>query len=114
MISDLGGAYLSAYSASKGAILAVTRTLAHELRDTTVTVNCVIPGAIKVEKEPEGIDERVISWQTVPRRLLASDLVAMMCLLLSRWGAGITAQALTIDGGLVHPLASPETQRDMA
>ncbi len=107
---DLGGACLTAYAASKGAVLGVTQSLAHELKGTGITVNCVIPGAIRVEKEAAGIDETVIEWQSIPRRLEPSDLVATICLLLSRWGGGITSQSITIDGGIVHSLATPGRQ----
>lgn len=110
VISELGGGCLTAYAASKGAILGVTRSLAHELKGTGITVNCIIPGAIRVEKEAGGSDQTLIAWQSVPRRLEPDDLLGMTCLLLSRFGGGISAQAITIDGGIVHPLASPEIQ----
>lgn len=110
IISEVGGACLSAYSASKGALIGLTRSLAHELRGSNVTVNCAILGAIQVEKEPEGIDERVISWQSIPRRITPDDLLGTYCLLLSKWGGAINGQTLTIDGGILHSLATPETQ----
>ncbi|HWL52404.1 MAG TPA: SDR family NAD(P)-dependent oxidoreductase [Chthoniobacteraceae bacterium] len=110
VLFDMGGACVSAYTASKGAILGVTRSLAHELKGSGVTVNCIIPGAIRVEKETGGNDDNLINWQSVPRRLEPDDLLGATCLLLSRWGGGITGQAITIDGGIVHPLAAPEQQ----
>ena len=110
VMSELGGANLSAYSASKGAIVSLTRSLAHELKSSDITVNCLLPGAICVEKEPVGADEILISWQSVPRRLTPADLAAPICLLLSRWGSAIDGQVITVDGGILHPLASPEVQ----
>jgi len=110
VISELGGACLSAYAASKGALLGLTRSLAHELQGTNVTVNCIIPGAIHVEKEKGENDEKLIAWQSVPRRLEAADLVGLTALLLSEWGGGITGQAITVDGGIVHPLATAAVQ----
>jgi len=110
VISEIGGACLTAYAASKGAVLGVTRSLAHELQGTNITVNCTIPGAIRVEKEPDGVDEKLIGWQTIPRRLTPDDLLGLTCFLLSKWGGGITGQAITVDGGILHPLASPEVQ----
>jgi 3-oxoacyl-[acyl-carrier protein] reductase len=110
---EMGGSFTTAYNASKGALQGLTYSLAHELKHTGVTVNCLVPGAILVEKEnATDISNQLISnWQTVGRRLLPADMLAPLCLLLSESGGGITGQAWTIDGGLLHPLADPDGQR---
>jgi NAD(P)-dependent dehydrogenase (short-subunit alcohol dehydrogenase family) len=112
VMAELGGANLTAYAASKGALAAVTRALAHELKGTSITVNCVMPGAIQVEKEQASVasNGRLIDWQTLPRRLTPHDLFGLLALLLSEAGAAITGQAITVDGGLLHPIADPRCQ----
>lgn len=113
IMADLGGSYLTAYNTSKGALHALTRSLAHELKHSGITVNCIVPGAISVEKEsgtPES-HARLIGWQSVERRLEPADLLGAICLFLSRAGGGISGQSLTIDGGLIHPLADPTGQK---
>lgn len=112
ILSDLGGACLTAYSASKGALVALTGALAHELQSTPITVNCVIPGAILVEKEAASpaIHQQLMDWQSVRRRLVPDDLCGLIGLLLSESGSGICGQSIVVDGGLLHPLASPGFQ----
>lgn len=112
VMSDLGAAYLTAYGASKGALLSITRALSHELKGSGITVNAVVPGAILVEKEnlSEEQANAVIGWQSVGRRLVPADLLGILGLLLSSAGSGISGHSVTVDGGLLHSLADPATQ----
>jgi len=114
---DLGTALLSAYVASKGAVVGLTRALAHELGPHGITVNCIEPGAIQVEKEATmytADTERIIlAAQSLKRRLTPKDLGGTVCLLLSNAGVAINGQCIAVNGGLVHPMAAGSLQECM-
>jgi 3-oxoacyl-[acyl-carrier protein] reductase len=96
------------YVASKGAIVAMTRALAREVGPSGVRVNAVAPGAIRTElelevdgHEAEG-DRMAATFQSIPRRVVADDLVGTFVYLASDESSAVTGQTLAVDGGWVH------------
>lgn len=94
------------YTASKAALLGVTRTLARELGADDVRVNTIVIGAIKTPEESsygpsEETDRRVLEAQALKRRGVVEDVAAAVAFLCSDDAAFITGQALTVDGGWV-------------
>ena len=87
-----GATRLLHYVASKGAILAMTRSLARELGPQRVTVNAVAPGLIEGEATSGVPAARWNEYRT--RRALAHDQTPADV-------AGITGQTLAVDGGMV-------------
>ncbi len=114
---EIGTALLSAYVASKGALVGLARSLAHELGPDGITVNCIEPGAIDVEKNAEQYTDEtrrlVLAGQSLQRSLEPGDLLGLICLLLSDASQAISGQVIGVDGGCVHPWAAPSTQEHM-
>ena len=91
------------YSASKAALIGMTRTVARELASRKVTVNCVAPGFIASEMTAAlgpALEEEV--KKRVPaKRLGTPEEVADSVLFLAAPASGfITGQCLVVDGGL--------------
>ncbi|MCU1237903.1 MAG: short-chain dehydrogenase/reductase [Candidatus Solibacter sp.] len=101
----LGMNPMSHYVTSKGGVIGLTRSLAREMGEHNIHINCITPGAIKTEAEAKVVtDEQakaMMAAQSLRRRLLPLD-VARVCLFLSsELSDGMTGQSLNVDGGWV-------------
>jgi 3-oxoacyl-[acyl-carrier protein] reductase len=101
----LGVALLSHYVASKGGVIGLTRSVAREMGEHNIHINCITPGAIKVEAEAKVVTEEqvrsMVASQCLQRRILPLD-IARVCLFLStELSDGMTGQTLNVDGGWV-------------
>jgi 3-oxoacyl-[acyl-carrier protein] reductase len=101
----LGMALLTHYVASKGGVIGLTRSLAREMGEFNIHVNCITPGAIKVEAEAKVVTaEQVQAWmasQCLQRRILPIDIARVCLFLSSELSDGMTGQTLNVDGGWV-------------
>lgn len=95
------------YTASKAAILGITRALAREMGPDGVRINAVMPGAIRTEQEVEmspdadAAAKSIIPLQSLQRRGFADDLAGAFAFLASDDAAFITGQIICVDGGWV-------------
>jgi 2-deoxy-D-gluconate 3-dehydrogenase len=104
-IAGLGGdPELSAYSATKGAVIAFTRALAVEWARHNVTVNCIAPGYIRTDLNKQALDDPKLGpkmVQRIPLRRVGQPeefgpLVAYMA---SDLAAFMTGSIIVFDGG---------------
>ena len=95
------------YSASKAAIIGLTRSLAREIGADGVRINSVMPGAIRTEHEvslaadPKPVDDLILPLQSLKRRGFPIDLAGAFVFLASEDAAFITGQVINVDGGWV-------------
>lgn len=90
------------YSASKGGLVSLTRTLALELARFGVNVNGVAPGLIDTpltQGLPDHVRERIIKSQPTGKMGSTDDVAAAVCFLASDRASFITGQILHVDGG---------------
>ncbi|MEO8372307.1 MAG: SDR family NAD(P)-dependent oxidoreductase [Candidatus Solibacter sp.] len=101
----VGMAMLSHYVASKGGVIGLTRSVAREMGEHNIHVNCITPGAIKTAAEAKVLSEEqareIMALQCLKRRMMPLD-IAKVCLFLSaEMSDGMTGQVLNVDGGWV-------------
>jgi NAD(P)-dependent dehydrogenase (short-subunit alcohol dehydrogenase family) len=99
-----GAPRLLHYVASKGAIIAMTRSLARELGADGVAVNAIAPGLTIVEATDYVPAERhrlYVENRAMPRRQMPEDVVGAVLFLLSDEAAFVTGQLLPVNGGFV-------------
>lgn len=101
-----GAPNLMAYVASKGAIIAMTRSLARELGPDNITVNAIAPGLVLVEATayvPEARHRLYTEQRAIQRPQLPEDVSGAVVFALSNLARFITGQTLPVNGGFVMP-----------
>lgn len=103
------------YAASKGAVIALTKTAAQQLGRHNITVNAVCPGVVKtaivaemmrIDAEKQGItvedaEKRFIAGIPLRRANEPDDIADMIVFLASPGARNVTGQSLNVDGGLI-------------
>lgn len=105
MLSIFGSPYAPAYSASKGGIVQLTKSMATAWAADAIQVNAILPGWIDTELTQQarqavcGLDERVIARTPAGKWGCADDLAGVAVFLASSASDFITGAAIPVDGG---------------
>lgn len=98
---------LSHYTASKGAVIALTRCHGRELGDKNIQVNAITPGLTESEglAANSGFDMArgpTVASRSIKREMLPEDLLGSLLYLASSDSNFVTGQTLNVDGGKVN------------
>ncbi|MBS0419076.1 MAG: 3-oxoacyl-ACP reductase FabG [Proteobacteria bacterium] len=90
------------YAAAKGALNAATKSLALEVASRGITVNAVAPGIITTPMSKSAFDDEAIARLVPMKRAgLPEEVAGLVAYLTSEEAAYVTAQVLSINGGMI-------------
>ncbi|MBA3066508.1 3-oxoacyl-[acyl-carrier-protein] reductase [bacterium] len=104
IIGQMGNAGQANYAASKGGIIALTKTLAKEFASRGVRANAVAPGFISTamtDKLTDDVKGKMLEAIPLGRLGEPADVANLVSFLCSDESAYITGQVVRIDGGMV-------------
>jgi 3-oxoacyl-[acyl-carrier protein] reductase len=103
VVAESGNPGQVIYSASKAALLGMTRTLAREYASRGITVNAVAPGFIETDMTSDLSDsakQAIIDQTPVGRIGRADEVAAAVVFLASEEASYITGQVVRVNGGM--------------
>ena len=104
MWGEVGASCESHYAASKGAVIALSKSLAKELGPSGIRVNCVSPGVIETDMTaglgPETLGA-LAEEAPLGRNGRPEDVAQAILYLCSEASAFVTGQVLSVNGGFV-------------
>ncbi|WP_460448165.1 SDR family NAD(P)-dependent oxidoreductase [Alsobacter sp. SYSU BS001988] len=102
----VGQGGMAAYTASKSAVLGLTRSLARDFGPYNIRVNAIAPGWIMTQRQidlwltPEG-EKELMDRQCLKRKLVPDDIARVAVFMASEEASACTNQHYVVDGGWV-------------
>jgi len=103
VVGEMGNSGQAAYSASKGALIALTKTVARELASRNVRVNAVAPGFIDTpmtQALPEAAKTKLFEAIPLARLGTPQDIADCVAWLSSDKASYVTGAVIRVNGGM--------------
>lgn len=103
VVGQMGNAGQANYSASKGGVIALTKTCAREFSSRNILVNAIAPGFIRTamtDALPEEAKKRLAEQIPLQRLGEANDVAKAALFLCSEDSSYITGQVIAVNGGM--------------
>ena len=111
VVQDVGMAGMAVYSATKGAVRTLTRTLAREFAERHIRVNAVSPGPIGSnffermdigDDQQQEMSKQIEQMVPLGRFGEPEEVAAVACFLMSDDASYVTGSQYTVDGGMTE------------
>ena len=103
IVGVMGNAGQANYSASKGGLIAMTKTVAQELASRGVTANCIAPGFVKTPMTDvlsDDAKDKLLKAIPMARLGEPQDIANAVAFLASDEASYITGQTVHVNGGM--------------
>ncbi len=103
VVASMGNAGQSNYAASKAGVEGFTRSLAREVGQRNITVNCVAPGFIDTDMTrnlPSDVADSLTRQIPLGRFGHVRDIASLVSFLCSESGSYITGETIQVNGGM--------------
>lgn len=103
IVGCVGGAGQANYAASKGALIAMTKSIAAEVASRGITANAIAPGFIKTPMTdvlPDALKEKYLAKIPAGRFGEPDDIAAVCVFLASNEASYINGQTIHVNGGM--------------
>jgi 3-oxoacyl-[acyl-carrier protein] reductase len=103
VVGQAGAAGQANYAASKGGLIAMTKSLAQEMGSRGITVNAVAPGYIETDMTrvlPDDVKNRILAQVPLARIGQPEDIAGAVKFLAGEESSYITGHVLAVNGGM--------------